>query len=154
VRLTALLLLLTTGCYYEPNVGGQVVQGIDAGDPDAAPIIGACDNRDTDPNKPVSFGKDIRPLQTRSPNGCGPCHLRVGGTSGFDQTSYQSLRKGGINSGARIIIAGDPCNSIMYQKLGRTPPFGSRMPFNGPPFWTAEERQLLHDWIAEGALNN
>jgi len=28
------------------------------------------------------------------------------------------------------------------------------MPFNGPPYFTAEEIQLVRDWIAEGAQNN
>jgi hypothetical protein len=61
---------------------------------------------------------------------------------------------GGFHSGAQIVVAGDPCASIMYQKLSDAPPFGSRMPLNGPPFWTDDELQLLHDWIAEGASDN
>jgi hypothetical protein len=35
-----------------------------------------------------------------------------------------------------------------------TPPFGSRMPYNGPPFYSPEDRAVLRDWIAEGARNN
>jgi hypothetical protein len=43
---------------------------------------------------------------------------------------------------------------MLIQKLGAGPPFGSRMPLNGPPFWNSDELKLLHDWIAEGASDN
>ena len=153
------MVVLATGCIvfdYYPDVGAAIAEPLpDSGDGDggtSANSVG-CDNKDSNPNVFVSLSKDIRPLQTRTPGGCTPCHLgRV--TSGFDQSSYQSLRRGGNISGARIIIPGEPCNSVFFQKVGRTPPFGSRMPYNGPPYWTADERNLLHDWIAEGALNN
>jgi hypothetical protein len=112
-----------------------------------------CDNSDSDPNVTVSFSADVRPLMTRSPGGCGSCHLgRI--TSGLDLSSYEAMLRGGLYSGAHLVITGDPCNSILLQKVGRTPPFGSRMPFNGPPYYSAEELQLVHDWIAEGAANN
>jgi len=149
------LLLIASGCY-TPDVGDALVQFGDAGPTDdAQTVIGLCDNADTNPGAIVSFANHIRPLQNRATNmgGCQPCHLgRI--TSGFDQSTYQSLRRGGTNSGTRIVIPGEPCNSILFQKLGRTPPFGSRMPYPGTPYWNAEERALVHDWIAEGALNN
>jgi hypothetical protein len=82
-----------------------------------------------------------------------PCHLgRV--TSGLDLSSYASMRRGGMNSGTNVIIPMKPCESILPGKLSPTPPFGSRMPFNGPPYFTATELQLVRDWIAEGALDN
>ena len=161
----ALALLVITGCslYYEPDVGRAIDQDqdtsppVDGADPEvdgggSNPVTG-CDNSDSDPSVAVSFVANIRPLMTRSPGGCSPCHLgRI--TSGLDLSSYQALRRGGLNSGAKVVVPGDPCDSILPQKLGRTPPFGSRMPFNGPPYFTADERQLVRDWIAEGALNN
>ncbi len=124
------------------------------------PLAGTCDDTDTNPGKPVSFTGDIHPLIFRSSGGCG-CHLPtpIGdgqGTqiSGLDLSSYTALRAGGLNSGSRVVIAGQPCSSILYQKLSDSPPFGSRMPLNGPPFWTPDELRLLHDWIAEGASDN
>jgi hypothetical protein len=152
------LVLAATGCsslFYEPDVGEAIRPPlIDAGTDDGGlPVIPGCDNSDSNPDVAISFGRDVRPLQARSPGGCGPCHLgRI--TSGLDQSSYEALRRGGAISGTQIIIPGKPCNSILLQKIGRTPPFGSRMPFNGPPYFTADERQIIHDWIAEGALNN
>src|SRR5688572_5582058 len=104
-----LLVLAVAGCdslFYEPDVGVPFELGPspDGGTDDAGnPIVPGCDNSDSDPTISVSFADDIRPLQTRAPGGCAPCHLgRV--TSGFDQSSYESLRKGGLNTGAKIII--------------------------------------------------
>jgi len=138
----ALLALAVAGCYVVPDVGPR--------------LAGTCDDNDSRPaGKPVSFAGDIQPLILRQDGGCG-CHLNGIGTqlAGLNLSSVTSLRMGGFNSGSRIVVAGDPCSSILYQKVSDAPPFGSRMPLDGPPFWTADELQLLHDWIAEGANDN
>lgn len=134
------VLAVASGCAIEdpPDVG--------------SPLTGRCDNADSDPRTTVSFGAEVHPLMTRSMGGC-TCH-QGRQTSGLDLSSYASLRRGGINSGDRVIIPGNPCGSILLQKIGETPPFGSRMPLNGPPYLDPDQIQLVHDWIAEGALNN
>jgi hypothetical protein len=152
------LVLAACSIDYTPNVGPildtpEDAQGAGSSDGGSTPSATGCTNADSDPTVSVSFANDVRPLMLRSPGGCSPCHLgRV--TSGLDLSSYQSLRRGGINSGARIIVPAQPCDSILPQKLSRTPPFGSRMPYNGPPYFSATELQLVRDWIAEGALDN
>ncbi len=133
-----------SGCIdvFEPDVGGRRVV--------------ACDPEDSDPSADVSFVIDVLPLLTRakSEGGCS-CHMSEGGTgaqlTGLVLSSYDALRAGGVNSGADIVVEGDPCISVLYLKTGDAPPFGSRMPLGGPTYWTDEERALLHDWIAEGA---
>jgi len=130
-------------------------------EPDVGPLLaGTCDNADTDPAAKVSFAERIRPLLNRPTAGCS-CHMPSSGgqgpateLSGLDLSSWTALRAGGINSGPQIVIAGEPCDSILYQKVSDAPPFGSRMPLDGPPFLSADELQLVHDWIAEGAENN
>jgi hypothetical protein len=152
------LLAMMAGCsLYAPDVGPalgeQVPTDGDLPDGDGGGVNGECDNSDSDPATPVSFANDVRPLMTRAPGGCTPCHLgRV--TAGLDLSSYAAMRRGGVNTGTKIIVGSVPCESVLLQKLGRTPPFGSRMPYNGPPYFSAEERQIVRDWIAEGALNN
>jgi hypothetical protein len=123
---------------YEPEVGPE--------------LLATCDNADSDPTAEVSFAFQVRPLLARSPGGCN-CH---GGrpTAGFDLGSFEALRRGGLNSGELVIVEGKPCESVFATKLGHTPPFGSRMPYNGPPFFTDEELTLVRDWIAEGARDN
>jgi hypothetical protein len=136
--------LLLTACFDEPDVG--------------APLAGGCVAGDSDETKSVSYGLDVQPLFDRSgmEGGCG-CH-NSGGVgvqlSGFDMSSLPTMRRGGSTSGAKIIVPGDPCGSVLVQKLSASPAVGARMPLSGPPFWTEEERQLIHDWIAEGAKAN
>jgi hypothetical protein len=130
-------------------------------EPDVGPLLaGICKNDDTNPDRNVSFANDIRPLFNRMMAGCG-CHMPTAGgpgagtvLSGLDLSSLTSLRAGGANSGSRIVVAGEPCSSILYLKVEQAPPFGSRMPLGGPPFLTDAEEDLLHDWISEGANNN
>lgn len=144
--LAALALATMAGCALEPDVG--------------PPLAGACSNDTIHPEVNVSFSAQIRPLFVRMPGGCG-CHLPtstgLGSATqivGLNLSSLTLLREGGVTSGARIVVPGEPCASILYQKVSEAPPFGSRMPLNGPPYLSKEERQLLHDWIAEGASDN
>jgi hypothetical protein len=141
-------------------LGGAVLAAC-ALEPDVGPLLaGTCKNADRDPDHSVSFSGDIRPLFNRMMAGCG-CHMPSAsgpgaGTqlSGLDLSSLAALRAGGANSGSRIVVAGEPCSSILYLKIEQAPPFGARMPLGGPPFFTDEEEDLLHDWISEGAANN
>ncbi len=155
LALVALIATCMPACVeleYEPEVGA--LQPIAAEDqPDAGvppPVTNRC--TDSNPMVSVSFARDIRPITTKSPGGCN-CHAS-NSTSGFNLGSYDALRRGGTNSGTRIIVPGKPCDSILLQKLGLAPPFGARMPYNGPPYFSAAELVLVRDWIAEGALDN
>ena len=153
MRWAALALFALASCEaaYQPEVGPLIGIPADSGTPDVVFDAGvAC--RDSDPEVAVSLALDVRPLMYRSPGGCS-CHASSA-TSGFNLGSYQRMLLGGSNSGTGIIVPGFPCDSILVQKLGPTPPFGSRMPFNGPPYFTPEEIALVEDWIAEGALDN
>jgi hypothetical protein len=150
-----LALLLAFGACeltYEPEVGPLLRTEADGGGPFDGGPVGTLPCADSDPAVDVSLALDVRPLMYRSPGGCS-CHADST-TSGFNLASYELLLRGGLNSGQRIIVAGAPCDSILVQKLGPTPPFGSRMPFNGPPYFTPDELALLMDWIAEGARDN
>jgi hypothetical protein len=158
--LTFVITLAACDLDYSPDVGPlrapesipadamqSTVDAVDA----VVMTAGRC--ADSDPNTAVSYGASIRPLLTKSSGGCVFCHGTMS-TSGFNMSSYESLRRGGNVSGANIIVDGAPCESILFQKLGPAPPFGSRMPYNGPPYFTSAELGLVRDWIAEGAHNN
>lgn len=131
-------------------------------EPDVGPLLaGTCKNDDSDPEADVSYSRDLLPLlnRPRGEAGCG-CHTPTNGTpngialGGFDIGSYEALRRGGRTSGAAIVVPGDPCESILVEKIAGAPSSGARMPLDGPPFLTPEEVQLFHDWIAEGAEND
>lgn len=151
MKATALVFVLAAAGCYDPDVGPALASVVDGGTGNVT--TNGCSNADSNPAVTVSFSRDVRPLMTRSPGGCGPCHLGRA-TSGLDLSSYQSLRRGGLISGTRMVVPGEPCNSILVQKTSRTPPFGSRMPLNGPPNYSPEEEQIVRDWVAEGAANN
>jgi hypothetical protein len=74
--------------------------------------------------------------------------------TGLELSSYRTLMRGGRMSADTIVIPGDPCASLVVQKVSNAPPTGNRMPSDGPPYLTPSERQLLSDWIAEGANDN
>ncbi len=153
--LVALAVLALGACDildFEPDVGplqAEISDQVDGGL--NQPGVGKCG--DSDPTTAVSFAAQIRPLTQRSPGGCLSCH-GTSQASGLALGSYDGLRRGGITTGTRIVVPGNPCESLLVQKLGLAPPFGARMPYNGPPFFSAEELQLVRDWIAEGARNN
>jgi hypothetical protein len=140
-----LALALVAGCTnLQPDVG--------------PPLRAVCTGVDSDPAHDVSFSADIAPLFTEYH--CPKCHTPGGETpigfvvGGLDLTSYDTLRAGGVRSGLNVIVDGKPCDSVILQKLGEGPPFGSRMPLNGPPYLEAEDLQLISDWIVEGAHDN
>jgi hypothetical protein len=122
---------------------------------------GTCKPKDSDETSDVSFKEDILTLFMR-PNGMAGCACHQPGnrrTSGIDATglvldSYQSLLKGGTTSHETIVVPGDPCASLVVQKVSSAPPAGGRMPSDGPPYLNPIEIGLLSDWIAEGAHDN
>lgn len=123
---------------------------------------GLCKPEDSDPTRSVSWENDIQALIKR-PNGQGgcTCHLptnrRTSGidVGGLDLSTYDKLMKGGrMTTSDTIVVRGDPCSSVLLQKTSSAPPFGGRMPSDGPPYFTPSERALLSDWIAEGAHDN
>ena len=148
-----ILPILLAGCLPGPDVGpplhandGSVVLG------DAA---AGC-NVDSDPSTPVSFSIDlVSGVFVRGK--CLTCHTGGGQgvqQSGFNIGSYTQLRAGGQHSGTSIVVDGQPCSSIIVLKIDTSPPFGRRMPFNGPPYLATGDIQLVRDWIAEGAHDN
>jgi hypothetical protein len=131
-------------------------------EPEVGPVrAGICKSEDSDPNRTVSYRTDVLPLWERPLGmaGCS-CHLpssrRTSGidSTGLDVSSYTSIMRGGNSSRDTAIIPGDPCMSLVVQKVSAAPPSGNRMPSDGPPYLTPKELALLSDWIAEGALDN
>jgi hypothetical protein len=111
---------------------------------------------DSNPAATVSFATDLLG-GVFTKRGCVKCHTGGGQgvqQSGFSLASYATLRTGGGRSGANIVVDFMPCQSVLAQKISPAPPFGRRMPYNGPPYLSAAELQLVTDWIAEGAHDN
>jgi mono/diheme cytochrome c family protein len=77
-------------------------------------------------------------------HGCESCH---GGSGGLFVTPYSNLMTTGFD--APVVVAGDS-NSLIVKKLKGTATIGSRMPLGGP-YLTADEIQIVVQWIMEGA---
>lgn len=137
------------GDMYSDGDDGQTGDG-DDGDPQGTD----CVIMDSDPKRDVSFADDIMPILERC-----SCHNSNSGDSyaisesGLTIEDYESVRVGGYDSGDKIIVPGNACDSILLQKLGTNPPFGERMPLEGP-YLSESEMRLLSDWIVEGARDN
>jgi hypothetical protein len=127
-------------------------------EPEAGDRLPACVDADSNPAVAVSFKNDIRPImngQIGPGKPCANCHYHSQGThegidtAHLDLETLGSLRLGGNRTGKGIVVPGSPCKSGIVQKIRGTFD-GPRMP-KGGPYWTAEQIQLVIDWIAEGA---
>jgi hypothetical protein len=131
-------------------------------DPQQGPLLVACSDVDSNPDAPVDFGRDIRPLMNRSAtdptgHGCLACHYSTQlehsclDATGLDMATLGAIRRGGSTTRGNIIVPGKPCESALVQKLLGDYPIGVQMPKDGPPYWSPSQIQLVKDWIAEGA---
>jgi hypothetical protein len=82
------------------------------------------------------------------------CHRGVDSTSAFSVSSYESFLAGGLKGNG--IVPQDTAASVVFQKLGADPPFGSRMPLfpipgPGDGFLPASAMDSIARWILAGA---
>jgi hypothetical protein len=94
---------------------------------------------------------------------CTQCHTSTGGrtpSSGLNlnhDTAYAAL-VGVISrgkAGAVRVVAGDPDNSYLLQKLEGSPGIvGERMPRTGGPYLTPGQLTIIKRWIETGARND
>ncbi|MBD3258278.1 hypothetical protein GF377_07580 [candidate division GN15 bacterium] len=106
------------------------------------------------------FSSDVRPILQSS---CAIVGCHGGGSAlgglGLGDASYESVVTAtGANTvflfpNGRVVQPGDS-TSTLYSKTKANPPFGGRMPSNGPPFLTEAQQQRIRDWITDGAINN
>ena len=152
-RVLLSFVLASLGC--DPSFGAErdTVDAAIALDPDAALV------RADGGLAPVNFRREIRPILDRGdgpPAGCKRCHYPTSSApqgyeiGGLDLSTLGALQKGGVSSGTRIVVAGDPSASILVQKLEGTYSRGARMPKDLTPLSTVEIA-LIRRWIAEGA---
>ncbi len=104
----------------------------------------------------VSYAADVRPVLGF---GCtlSGCHAGPNPISGFDQTTYQGLRAGGVNFGSSVVIAGDSTNSEIVKAMRGTSSEVLRMPLAGPWVSSGVPDSLIRRtalWIQQGALYN
>lgn len=98
------------------------------------------------PGEPVTYAHVAPIFATR----CAKCHTEKGlmgpAPEGYLLTSYAAT----LSPADRVrVVPGQPAASELLRRIrGQARP---RMPFDGPPFLSAEDTQLIEDWIAQGA---
>lgn len=102
----------------------------------------------------VDYATQVQPIFNAS---CTGCHGGSGGLNLGAAVSRGNLVNVASNNGAAGIPRVTPRNpgaSFLFRKIncvGLGPPFGLRMPRNGPPYLSLEQQALIMDWILEGA---
>ncbi|PYQ98747.1 MAG: hypothetical protein DMF95_05530 [Acidobacteria bacterium] len=96
-----------------------------------------------------------------NPQRCIACHTSQGRNPAAGLDLSANAFSGLVNvasrnkPGATLVVPGDPDNSYVIQKLeGATGIVGRQMPFNGPPYLTAGQIQIIRRWILLGAKND
>jgi hypothetical protein len=130
LALSSACILLLAGCR---DLGEEVaLTGPGTGGPPPGPVI--------------SFRNQVLPIFIQY--GCFQCH---GGTNGLVTSTPADLLRGGIHGPA--IIPGNASGSLIMGKTSITPPFGDRMP-QGGPYLPDSTRNIIRDWINQGAKDN
>jgi len=103
----------------------------------------------------ISFNADVMPILKRE---CLPCHAEDNyNPSELSLDSHELLMEGGKHGVP--VVPGDPEKSILFQKIGPSPPFGDRMPLDpkrkrgmaSTRTLSEEEIRIIRAWIEQGA---
>lgn len=96
-----------------------------------------------EPIASVSFANHVLPIFN---NSCIKCHGVEQVKEGLDLRSYDTLMAGSFNGS--VITPGNAADSYLAEQV-----INGEMPNRGPDL-TAEQIQIIVDWINAGALNN
>lgn len=135
--LTGVVLLTVSGC-------------ADKGDDPTSPAGGSDNGEEIDV---VSYATLIQPIWDGS---CVVCHGQDGNggldlRSGVSRANLVGVDAGGYP--AVRVVAADADASVLYGKITDSGQFGGPMPPAGS-LLSADTRELVRRWIAEGALDN
>ncbi len=101
-----------------------------------------------DPNAPISYWKQIRPVFQAN---CQGCHQPAKNKGGYVMTDFARLLAGG-DSGDKAVVPGKPDASLLIVSI--TVKDGeAEMPKNKPPL-APDEVALISKWIAQGATDD
>ena len=93
----------------------------------------------------VDFQREIQPILARH---CTRCHGPAETEAGLNLTRQASVLSE-LESGGRAIVAGDPEQSALWQRI-RAEDASERMPPEGDPL-SKEQKEVIRRWILQGA---
>lgn len=114
-----------------------------------------CDDLSGRPIHPaVDWQLDVKPIFTELVGGegrCTGCHNAVQTSAGLDLSDTNGDAIYTIVD-EHLVVPGRPQASLLFLKVNcAEPPSGSRMPL-GDADLSLLQQELIHDWIAQGAL--
>jgi len=102
-----------------------------------------------DPNAPVSYWKQVRPIFQAN---CQGCHQPAKDKGGYVMTDFKRLLAAG-DSGTKAIVPRQPEKSHLYEQITPNKDGETEMPKGQPPL-NQPEVELIRRWIAEGAKDD
>ena len=111
--------------------------------PSEAPTEAATEAAVTDGSGGVSYANDVYPIFEAS---CIKCHGVEATKEGLDMLTYENLMAGSHNGA--VVVPGNANESVLIDLIIR-----GKMPNRGPDL-SAEQIQIITDWVNQGALNN
>ncbi len=93
--------------------------------------------------KAVSFNDDVLPIFE---NNCMNCHDQERLEEGLSLRTYSDMMAGSKNGA--VVVPGDAAHSLLAQSVA-----SQKMPKRGPKL-TADQVQLIVNWINQGAQDN
>lgn len=105
-----------------------------------------------EPIDTVYFSGDVIPILQQH---CWVCHPPNAGMDLGADMAYDNLVNVTTTGFAPMkrVVPGDLINSVLWHKVSYTGLYGLNMPPAGEPL-TAEELQIIRDWIEQGAMDN
>ncbi|RLT16274.1 MAG: DUF1549 domain-containing protein, partial [Planctomycetota bacterium] len=101
-----------------------------------------------DPAGSIRFDRDIRPLLSEN---CFACHGPDAGKRQADLRLDTAEGATADRDGVRAVVAGNPSASELLTRISSSDPDVVMPPPDSHKLLTTEEKQLLQQWIAEGA---
>jgi len=113
---------------------------------DVGPIEGETDV----PAEGISYSQDVQPIYDQN---CISCHPNSGDLDLTAGNSYaQTVNANASGYSGKLVVPGDPENSILYKKIDGSGAYGSNMPLGSSLSQT--QINTIKQWIEEGAENN
>lgn len=94
----------------------------------------------------VDYATMIQPLLDHN---CTRCHAGTRPPQWLRLDSYDAVIAGSVRRNE--VAACQPQASLLVDKISAAPSLGRRMPYDGPPYLTAQQQAMVSQWIANGA---
>lgn len=113
---------------------------------------------DTGPTTPPSTLTEVEEQIFALSCAFSSCHSGANGASGLNLEGKTHARLVDVDAndapGKKLVVAGDPESSYLFEKCQADPAVGDAMPLGGGTGLDAERLEMLRSWILAGAEDN